>query len=217
MRYFLPAIALAGLCAGCVQPPPAPPPPDMVSELAASMPVANPNCREYTTTATVNGQPQPVVGRVCRQADGTWRLATEGEAEDFPQITDLKSWPSADNPSCVDYSAVAQLGDQQRPVVGRACTLANGTVQVTQGTPEQPALTSVVLPPAPPDDPYYYPGYYAGYYDPWFWGPPFVGIGGAFVFVDRHHHHHHHGFGGHWAGHSGGGHGGGHGGGGGHH
>jgi hypothetical protein len=205
MRYLLPAAALASVCAGCVQPPPPPPPPDMVSELAASLAAANPNCREYTATGIVNGQQQPVVGRACRQTDGTWRLATEGEEEDFPEIADLKSWLSADNPSCRDYSATAIFGAQQQPLVGRACALPNGFWRVTQGTPEQPALTSVVYPPPPPDEPYYY----AGYYDPWFWGPPFIGVGGAFIFVDRHHH----GFGGHghWGGRRGGG---GHGGGG---
>jgi hypothetical protein len=213
MRYLLPAVALLGLCAGCVQPPPPPPPPEMVSDLAASIAPGNPNCREYTTHGTVNGQQQPVVGRACRQPDGTWRL--EDEEEDvFPEIIDLKSSPSADNPSCRDYSATAIFDGRQQPVVGRACALPNGFWQVTQGTPEQPVQTSIVYPPPPPDDPYYY----AGYYDPWFWGPPFIGFGGEFVFVDRDHHHHGFGGHGHWGGRGGhgGGHGG-HGGGGGHH
>jgi hypothetical protein len=200
MRYLLPAIALASLCAGCVQPPPPAPPPEMVSELAASVPGgANPNCREYQATGTVNGQQQPVIGRACRQPDGTWRLATEGdEEENLPEIADFKSWPSGDNPSCVDYSGTAISGAQRQPVVGRACTLFDGSTRITQGTPEQPAMTSVQYPPPPPDYPYGYPYpyYYADYYDPWFWGPPFVGVGGVFFFD---HGRFHHGFGGRFA------------------
>lgn len=30
-------------------------------------------CREYTMEATIRGRPETVVGRACRQADGTWR------------------------------------------------------------------------------------------------------------------------------------------------
>jgi hypothetical protein len=213
MRYILPVVALAALCAGCVQPPPPPPSPDMISDLAASVAAGNGECRDYTTTVTVNGQQQALAGRACRQADGTWRFATTGAEQAFPEIGDLRSWPSGDNPSCTDYSATAIAGAQRQPVVGRACALANGSIRVTQGTPQQPALTTVDYPPPPPD----YPYYYAGYYDPWFWGPPFVGVGGTFIFV-AHDHHHHHGFGGHGSGHSGwSGHGGGHGGGGSHH
>jgi hypothetical protein len=33
-----------------------------------------PQCREYTTTSIVGGQPQQVVGTACLQADGTWRI-----------------------------------------------------------------------------------------------------------------------------------------------
>src|SRR5579864_2250626 len=147
MRYLLPAVALASLCVGCVQPPPPAPPPGMVSELAASVPAANQNCREYQATGTVNGQQQPVIGRACRQPDGTWRLASEGEEENLPEIADFKSWPSADNPSCVDYSGTAVSGVERQPVVGRACTLSNGAIRITQGTPQQPAMTSIDYPP----------------------------------------------------------------------
>lgn len=30
-------------------------------------------CREYTTTAVIDGQQQEVVGKACRQPDGTWK------------------------------------------------------------------------------------------------------------------------------------------------
>ncbi len=31
-------------------------------------------CREYTTAATIGGQPRTVYGRACRQPDGSWKL-----------------------------------------------------------------------------------------------------------------------------------------------
>jgi hypothetical protein len=31
-------------------------------------------CREYTSTTTIAGQPQNMVGTACRQPDGTWRI-----------------------------------------------------------------------------------------------------------------------------------------------
>ena len=31
-------------------------------------------CREYTSTMTIAGQPQNMVGTACRQPDGTWRI-----------------------------------------------------------------------------------------------------------------------------------------------
>lgn len=59
--------------------PPTPPvvyrqPPTIVK---LSKPVAAPdeNCREYQTVITVEGRSQPAYGTVCRQPDGTWRLA----------------------------------------------------------------------------------------------------------------------------------------------
>jgi hypothetical protein len=94
-----------------------------------------------------------------------------------------------DNPYCRDYSAVATLNGQEQPIVGRSCELADGSWQVTQGTPDQPTRVNIVYPPPPPRHAYY--PYYPGY-DP-FWGPPFVGVGASFIFVGGHHHHHGHG------------------------
>jgi surface antigen len=31
------------------------------------------NCREYTTTGIIDGQQQQILGRACRQPDGTWK------------------------------------------------------------------------------------------------------------------------------------------------
>jgi surface antigen len=34
---------------------------------------AEQNCREYRTTATIDGKPQEIHGRACLQPDGTWQ------------------------------------------------------------------------------------------------------------------------------------------------
>lgn len=36
----------------------------------------NQPCREYTTTAIIGGKTQSVYGTACRQADGSWRVAS---------------------------------------------------------------------------------------------------------------------------------------------
>ena len=61
-------------------PPPAvvyaPPPAAVVP--AAPLPNAGAqqgdNCREYQSTVTIDGRPQPTYGRACLQPDGTWRI-----------------------------------------------------------------------------------------------------------------------------------------------
>jgi surface antigen len=35
------------------------------------------NCREFTETVTVGGEPRQAFGRACRQPDGSWRIAQE--------------------------------------------------------------------------------------------------------------------------------------------
>ena len=60
-------------------PPPAPiyyaPPPAYAPPAYAAPPAApQGECREYTSTTTIAGQPQNVVGTACRQPDGTWRI-----------------------------------------------------------------------------------------------------------------------------------------------
>jgi hypothetical protein len=35
---------------------------------------ADPQCQEYQTTTSVNGQSQPSHGTACRQPDGTWKI-----------------------------------------------------------------------------------------------------------------------------------------------
>ncbi len=45
---------------------PAPPPPDAGAQGG--------NCREYQSTVTIDGRPQPTYGRACLQPDGSWRI-----------------------------------------------------------------------------------------------------------------------------------------------
>ena len=57
-------------------PPPvvyAPPPTDV--SVSATPIAGRANCREFQTTVLVGGQPQPAAGTVCRQPDGSWRVA----------------------------------------------------------------------------------------------------------------------------------------------
>jgi surface antigen len=35
---------------------------------------ASPDCREFSQTVTIGGQPRQATGRACPQADGTWRI-----------------------------------------------------------------------------------------------------------------------------------------------
>lgn len=39
-------------------------------------------CREYQSTASVEGQPQAVVGTACRQPDGAWKIMNQGSEQD---------------------------------------------------------------------------------------------------------------------------------------
>lgn len=72
MRQILPLAGVILICAGCTQYAPAEP---VFSQIIARPDPANPNCREYSAQATIEGRPQVVVGRACQQADGSWRIA----------------------------------------------------------------------------------------------------------------------------------------------
>lgn len=62
--------------------PPPPPPPIVVQRapvvVQAPPAVAEPQpyCREYTSTANINGKPVQTYGTACRQPDGTWRIVS---------------------------------------------------------------------------------------------------------------------------------------------
>src|SRR5690348_1052556 len=63
MRKFVLCAALMLLAGGCAAEAPAP---------IATTP---PDCRDLTTTATIDGKPQEVKGFACRAADGSWQFA----------------------------------------------------------------------------------------------------------------------------------------------
>jgi hypothetical protein len=52
------------------QPPQAYAPPSAVGEEAAQ----DQTCREYQSTTTIDGRPQPSYGTACLQPDGTWHI-----------------------------------------------------------------------------------------------------------------------------------------------
>jgi surface antigen len=71
------------LCAGCAtEPYPGtdftPPGQTQGAQLPGQTQVAQvepqPNCREFTGTVTIGGQPQQAYGNACQQPDGTWRI-----------------------------------------------------------------------------------------------------------------------------------------------
>jgi hypothetical protein len=78
--FFLPPpIVYAPPPAYYPPPPPVayyPPPPAYSAPPAYAAPSAAPGqqCREYQSTAMINGQPQQTVGTACLQPDGTWRI-----------------------------------------------------------------------------------------------------------------------------------------------
>ena len=54
-------------------PPPAAPAAAPPPVAAAPAPTGG-DCREYSSTQVIDGQPQQVFGRACLQPDGTWRI-----------------------------------------------------------------------------------------------------------------------------------------------
>jgi hypothetical protein len=72
--------ALAVILTGCTIVEPGPP--AVVAAAPAERPAAY--CREYTTTATIDGKSQQTVGTACQQPDGRWQIvsgnAPSGEA-----------------------------------------------------------------------------------------------------------------------------------------
>ena len=86
MRLAL-ALAACTLLAGCYYPYPYPAstassgqpvvwsnPEAGTSGTATAQPAGGDTCREYQTTVTLDGRPQPAWGVVCRPSDGSWRL-----------------------------------------------------------------------------------------------------------------------------------------------
>jgi hypothetical protein len=78
--FFAPPVVYAPPPAYYAPPPPppvvyAPPPPAYYAPpTAAPAAASGQQCREYQSTAMINGQPQQTVGTACLQPDGTWRI-----------------------------------------------------------------------------------------------------------------------------------------------
>jgi hypothetical protein len=72
-RIALSATVLA--CAGCVFVPDQAPAPRPLASPARG---PQPDCREFQQTVSIGGQTQQAFGMTCRQADGTWKIASAG-------------------------------------------------------------------------------------------------------------------------------------------
>jgi hypothetical protein len=81
-RARLMLAGLAGMltCSGHAQPPPSGPVTTngpMMSQFTSTPVAGLPQCREYSVTATVEGNPQPLKGEACQQPDGSWHIAEQ--------------------------------------------------------------------------------------------------------------------------------------------
>jgi hypothetical protein len=74
MRIYLLAAGAMLACTACMAAQATEPD---VSQVTENVAADNPDCRDYKATATVDGTEQQIVGRACRQQDGTWKI-TEG-------------------------------------------------------------------------------------------------------------------------------------------
>jgi hypothetical protein len=64
------------LLTGCTYyyyPAPATAPAEPASDTAAHAPASS-DCREFTQTVVIGGQPRQATGHACPQPDGTWRI-----------------------------------------------------------------------------------------------------------------------------------------------
>ena len=80
MQRTVPVVSVVLACSACVV---APDP--VVSTVAGEVAPDDATCRDYHAQATVDGQPQDIVGRACRQSDGSWQVS-EGPAGGPPQM-----------------------------------------------------------------------------------------------------------------------------------
>jgi hypothetical protein len=109
MRYEnLLVLVLVG-CVGCAAPyAPNPvvaqglpnPGEPVLSQVTATPVAGNPDCHNYTALATIDGKQEKIVGKACRQSDGSWAIA-EGPPTNPNQYTTVY-WPPTD-PYYADY------------------------------------------------------------------------------------------------------------------
>jgi hypothetical protein len=104
MRYEnLLVLVLVG-CVGCAAPyAPNPvvaqglpnPGEPVLSQVTATPVAGNPDCHNYTALATIDGKQEKIVGKACRQSDGSWAIA-EGPPTNPSQYTTVY-WPPTDS------------------------------------------------------------------------------------------------------------------------
>jgi hypothetical protein len=82
VRQLIPVLSYILVCSGCVA---APEPQPMVTSVTSDIAPDDPNCRDYRAQAAGDDQPQEIVGRACRQPDGSWRVS-EGPPSAPPQM-----------------------------------------------------------------------------------------------------------------------------------
>jgi hypothetical protein len=107
MRQFASVVSFILACTGCVV---APEPQPLFSAVTSDVAPDDPHCRDYRALATVDGQPQEIVGRACQQSDGSWRIV-EGPSRAPPQMLALYAPPPyAYNPWLWDFPIGFSLG-----------------------------------------------------------------------------------------------------------
>ena len=107
MRQFAPVVGFLLACSGCVV---APQPQPIFSAITSDVSPDDPNCRDYRALATVDGQPQEIVGRACQQSDGSWRVV-EGPTSAPPQMMAIYAPPPyAYDPWLWDFPIGFSLG-----------------------------------------------------------------------------------------------------------
>ncbi|HZS85111.1 MAG TPA: hypothetical protein VFA50_19710 [Stellaceae bacterium] len=74
LYYYPPPVYYAPPPVYYVPAPGYPPPVAYGPPAVYGPPAAAGQCREYTTTSIVGGQPQQLYGTACLQPDGTWRI-----------------------------------------------------------------------------------------------------------------------------------------------
>jgi hypothetical protein len=91
MRRTICLAVVISACSGCVSAPPEPVQPMIFGENTTGA-ADDPNCREYKGQAMIGGQEQQLVGRACRQSDGTWKIV-EGTSEHPAQVVTVYTPP----------------------------------------------------------------------------------------------------------------------------
>jgi hypothetical protein len=67
----------------------------VLSQITSNQAVGAANCRDYSTLATINGRQVPIVGRACKQSDGSWRLAESAPGNPTQYVATYLPSPAA--------------------------------------------------------------------------------------------------------------------------